>query len=299
MLDTLLVTGITGSLGRAVIANSRWPGRIRGLSRDEQKQDKMRPLAEQLGLQLVLGDVRDLNKCRMVTRNVAAVIHTAALKIIPNSAYNPDEVIRTNALGTENVLRAAIENKVPKVIVVSTDKACWPSTLYGATKLCQEALAVEMNGWSPDTNISVVRYGNVKNSRGSFTHQLENPDSVLKITDPECTRFWIELEDAVAFIVDCMDKMIGGEIFVPRMRSKRLGDMIPPGAQFEVVGLRKTEKLHEWCVAPHELPHTDVTPYSFVVRPWPHQGTLGEATPYASNSPEEWGSENRNPDRES
>jgi len=288
----LLITGGTGSLGTALIAGSSYKGRIRSLSRDEQKIEKLRTsLDPMMGVQLVMGDVRDMEKMLFATRNVDTIVHAAALKVIPSANYNLDEHIKTNVTGTWNVIQAAILNGVSKILYVSTDKACEPSTTYGATKMLSEQLCVLANSWSETTDIACVRYGNVVDSRGSFTHRLKasNRDEVLPITDPDCTRFWITLDMAVKFVDFALGEMQGGEIFVPRLKGVRLGDMIPEGVQTKVVGLRGPEKVHEVLVGAHEIRHTDVYDEHMVIRPWPHQGNCLERTVYRSNGDENWG----------
>jgi UDP-N-acetylglucosamine 4,6-dehydratase len=289
----LLLTGGTGSLGRAYLEFSKYNGRIRILSRDEQKQEKLRGAVGDGPIQLILGDVRDPEKVARAMQGVERVLHAAALKIIPNGAYNPDEFIKTNIQGTANVIHAAQMAGVKEMIFVSTDKGCEPTNFYGATKMVGEHLCVEANRWS-ETNVSVVRYGNVWGSRGSFVNTLDRlePKEVVKVTDPECTRFWITKEAAVRFIDLCFDEMEGGEIFVPRLPSKRLGDMIPDGQPIEIIGMRNAgEKLHETLVGADELRRTECKGEYFVIRPWPYQGNCVEQVPYRSDSHEDWGSD--------
>lgn len=292
----LLLTGGTGSLGRSYVATGLHNGKIRVYSRDEQKQDSLRKiLSPSANVQLILGDIRDRDKLARAMMGCTHVLHTAALKVIPNAAYNPDEFIKTNIMGTMNVLEVAIQQGVEKVIVVSTDKACEPVNLYGATKMVAEHLAIEANRWS-STKISVVRYGNVMNSRGSFTNTIQKaePGAVLQITDPECTRFWITLQMAVKFIDMAFMDMQGGEVFVPRLPSQRLGDMIPDGHQIEIVGLRQSglsfEKLAETLITTHEIPHTTCFDGYFVIRP-DGPGDCVEQAPYRSDSDPGWGSD--------
>jgi len=223
----------------------------------------------------------------MALRGVHTVIHAAALKIIPNGGYNPDEVVQTNIIGTLNVIQESILAGVQRVLVVSTDKGVAPTTLYGATKLCAEHFAMQLNDWSEGTAVSAVRYGNVVDSRGSFTLRLaawQPGDPPLPITDPLCTRFWITQRQAVALIDLALTKMQGGEIFVPKLPSKRLIDMIPEGARYEIQGLRNTEKRHEVLIGEHELPHTDEYPSHFVVRYPPYRGVNTLTGPYCSGT---------------
>ncbi len=290
----LLLTGGTGTLGRAYLAHSKYEGRIRILSRDEQKQEAMRQAyTDDTGVQLILGDVRDPEKLERAMQGVSRVLHAAALKVIPNGSYNPDEFVKTNITGTMNVIHAAQKAGVEKLIFVSTDKACDPTNLYGACKMVGEHLAVEANKWSP-TRISCVRYGNVQNSRGSFTNTLAKleKNEVVKVTDPDCTRFWITQQAAVGFIDMVFDEMEGGEIFVPRLPSTRIGDMIPDGQPFEVIGLRGAgEKVHESLIGSSELGRTECKGEYFVVRTPPYRGNCLEKFPYRSDSDEGWGSD--------
>jgi len=280
----LLLTGGTGSLGTAYLTYGDWDGRIIVFSRDEQKQHVLRNM-NLPNVRLILGDIRDRDKLRMALRDVDTVIHCAALKIIPDGGYNPDEVIKTNILGTSNVIQEAILAGVRRVLVVSTDKGVLPTTLYGATKLCAEHLAYQLNDWSRGTRVAAVRYGNVVDSRGSFTLALASwkpGDAPLRITDPNCTRFWITQRQAVALVDLALEKMEGGEVFVPKLPTKTLGEMIPEGARYEVTGLRATEKRHETLIGEHELPHTDEHATYFVVRYPPYEGRNSLTGPYCS-----------------
>jgi len=289
----LLLTGGTGSLGRAFLTYTDYEGRIRILSRDEQKQDAMRrALPPESGVQFVLGDVRDPEKLTRAMQGIETVIHAAALKIIPNGSYNPDEFIKTNIVGTANVFHAAIAAKVKRVLFISTDKGVEPTTLYGGTKLIGEHLAVQANRWS-ETTISAVRYGNVEHSRGSFLTRIRElePGEVLPVTDPDSTRFWITLEAAVKFIDFVLEEMKGGEIFVPRLPARRLGDLIPDGTEVELIGLRWTERKHETLIGEDELRRTDSHGHYFVIHPDPYRGNLVERVPWRSDGRADWGSD--------
>lgn len=280
----LLLTGGTGTLGIAYLTFGDWNGRIVVLSRDEQKQHALRNM-NLPDVRLILGDIRDRDKLRMVMRDVDTVIHCAALKIIPDGGYNPDEVIKTNILGTSNVIQEAILAGVQRVLVVSTDKGVSPTTLYGATKLCAEHLAYQLNDWSRGTRVAAVRYGNVMDSRGAFTLALaawRPGDAPLRITDPDCTRFWITQRQAVAMVDLALEKMEGGEVFVPKLPSKTLLEMIPEGARYEVTGLRASEKRHETLIGAHEIPHTDEHATYFIVRYPPYKGRNSLTGPYRS-----------------
>src|SRR5665213_12506 len=261
--NSILVTGGTGSFGRALV---KWlltrtaVQRIVIFSRDEQKQDEM---ARELKitspsdferLRFFIGDVRDVSRLELAMRAIDIVVHAAALKIIPTAEYNPFECILTNVHGAENVVKAALRNNVKKVIALSTDKAANPINLYGASKLASDKIMVAANNLSGHigTKFSVVRYGNVIGSRGSvvplFEELLKRGAKALPITDPRMTRFWITLEQGVAFVLSSLALMDGGEIFVPKIPSMRIMDLartIAPNVPHEVVGIRAGEKLHE------------------------------------------------------
>lgn len=291
----LLITGGTGTLGLAVAGRIDWDGPIRILSRDEQKQQKLRDVAP-AQIRLILGDIRDPGKLAMAFRGVDTVIHCAALKIVPNACYNPDEIVWTNAIGTLNVCRAAIEAGVRRVIVISSDKAVEPTTLYGATKMCGEHIAIQANNWSSQTNISVVRLGNIEASRGSITEwmaDLARQGKTIPITHEGMTRFWISQEAAVKFIEIVLDEMVGGEIFVPKLSSTFIVDMIPKDAEYRVIGLRQTERLYEPLVGQRELEHTDEYPTYFVIRPYPYQGNTDRKEAFRSDCLEALGHRDR------
>jgi UDP-N-acetylglucosamine 4,6-dehydratase len=257
---SILITGGTGSFGRRAVKKilQAWkPERMVVYSRDEFKQYTMQ---EELSprechaLRYFLGDVRDRERLSMAMRNIDYVIHAAALKQVPAAEYNPMECIKTNVLGASNVIHAAIENKVKKVVALSTDKAANPINLYGATKLCADKLFVAGNnlaGKGP-TRFSVVRYGNVMGSRGSviplFQKLAAEQAPFLPVTDPEMTRFWITLDQGVDFVLKAFHRMWGGEIFVPKIPSARITDLaraIAPEIPLKIVGIRPGEKLHE------------------------------------------------------
>lgn len=260
-----LVTGGTGTLGQALVARllEASPGAsVRVFSRDELKQEEMsRAFAEsQDRLHFVLGDVRDLDRIRWATKGVDQVFHAAAIKQVAACERNPREAVLTNVIGSQNVIDAALEAEVPRVLAVSTDKAVNPISIYGATKLCAEKLFVQANcypGRERPTIFSVVRYGNVVGSRGSviplFLDQAKT--GRLTITDPRMTRFWITIDAASRFVLRCMEELKGGEIFVPKIPSVRVVDLaavIAPGAKLEQVGIRPGEKLHECLITEDE-----------------------------------------------
>jgi len=289
----LLLTGGTGTFGHAFLRYSTLPwDRIYIYSRDEQKQYAMRQL-DLPNVRCIMGDVRDEAKLRQVMRRCDVVVHAAANKIVPSGAWNPDEMILTNVIGTMNVIRAAVEAGVKKVVVLSTDKCVESTTLYGATKFCQEQLALQANNYaSPETAISVVRYGNVLGSRGSFSNIVDecvergNP---IPITDLEMTRFWISQHAAAMFVDQVITNMDGGEIWVPKLPSTKITDLVPVGHPVTVVGMRPTEKLHETLVAEFELPWTDEFREHFVIHYHPYQGNTTRVEPYRSDSYEALG----------
>ena len=258
--QTVLITGGTGSFGKAMIRTllaSSPPKKLIVFSRDELKQYEMRTEGfDHPSLRYFIGDVRDRNRLYRAFDGVDVVVHTAALKQVPAAEYNPMEVVKTNILGTANIIDAAIDKEVKKVIALSTDKAANPINLYGATKLCADKLFVAGNHYSGyhRTRFSVVRYGNVVGSRGSviplFLKQKET--GALSITDPRMTRFWITLEQGVRFVMRCLARMHGGEIFVPKIPSMNIIDLacaVAPGCRTEVVGIRPGEKLHEVLIS--------------------------------------------------
>jgi UDP-N-acetylglucosamine 4,6-dehydratase len=256
----ILVTGGTGSFGQAFVKellNLANPSRLVIYSRDEQKhfdmEQRLNP-SDHPCLRYFVGDVRDLGRLKRAMVGIDYVIHAAALKHVPIAEYNPIEAIKTNIIGGENVINAAIETGVRKVIALSTDKAANPINLYGATKLCSDKLFVAANNFAGGeaAAFSVVRYGNVLGSRGSvvplFRRLVEEKRPALPITDPRMTRFWITLRQGVHFVLNCMADMRGGEIFVPRIPSMKLTDLIDviaPGYPTRVTGIRPGEKLHE------------------------------------------------------
>jgi UDP-N-acetylglucosamine 4,6-dehydratase len=259
----VLVTGGTGSFGRTFVRrlmSGRPPRRVVVFSRDEQKQDVMaRELRAQFPsaferLRFFIGDVRDTSRLELAMRDIDVVVHAAALKIVPTAEYNPFECILTNVHGAENVVKAALRTGVEKVISLSTDKAANPINLYGASKLAADKIMIAANNLvgESDIHFAVVRYGNVIGSRGSvvplFDELSRNGGKTLPITDPRMTRFWITLDQGVAFVHSSIALMRGGEIFVPKIPSMRIIDLaraMAPHLRHEVVGIRPGEKLHE------------------------------------------------------
>lgn len=257
----ILITGGTGSFGKkctGIILKKYKPKKIIIFSRDELKQFEMSQVFsvnQYPCIRYFIGDVRDKERLYRAFHGVDYVIHAAALKQVPAAEYNPFEAVKTNILGAENIINVAIDQGVKKVIALSTDKAANPINLYGATKLCSDKLFIAGNSYvgRDDTIFSVVRYGNVVGSRGSvipFFLKLKQT-GVLPITDPRMTRFWITLEQGVNFVLDCIDRMVGGELFVPKIPSMNIMDLakaIAPECKTEVVGIRPGEKLHEVMV---------------------------------------------------
>lgn len=256
---TILITGGTGSFGKEFVRTilAKWP-KVHKLiiySRDEQKQFNMAheyPAYEYPALRFFIGDVRDLERMKRACQGVDVIIHAAAMKHVPIAEYNPDECIKTNIGGAENVIKAAIECGVKKVVALSTDKACAPINLYGATKLTSDKLFIAANNIKGDRDLmfSVVRYGNVMGSNGSvmpfFMQKMK--DGYLPITDPNMTRFNISLNEGVDMVLHALDTAWGGELFVPKIPSYKITDVasaIAPNCEQRVVGIRPGEKVHE------------------------------------------------------
>lgn len=263
---TILITGGTGSFGRKFVEitlKKYRPKKLIIFSRDELKQFEMRKQFDVPCLRYFIGDVRDKERLHRAFHGVDIVVHAAALKQVPALEYNPFEAIKTNVLGAENIINVAIDNKVKRVIALSSDKAVNPINLYGASKLCADKLFVAANSYSGDaeTKFSVVRYGNVFNSRGSVIplFKEQKRTGCLTITDKRMTRFWITLEQGVDFVLNCLKIMQGGEIFVPKVPSMRLLELaktIAPDCRYKFVGIRPGEKLHEILVPEDESHNT-------------------------------------------
>ena len=276
---SILITGGTGSFGRAFVKTlleQHSPRRVVVFSRDELKQFEMQQDLSGPQMRYFIGDVRDADRLRQAMRGVDIVIHAAALKQVPAAEYNPMECIKTNVGGAQNVIAAAIDNEVAQVVALSTDKAANPINLYGATKLVSDKLFVAANNVSGGhrTRFAVVRYGNVVGSRGSvvpfFRKLMAEGARELPITDLRMTRFWITLEQGVAFVVRSLQRMHGGEVFVPKIPSARITDLaaaIAPGLATRVVGIRPGEKLHE-IMCPSDDSHLTLEfEDHFVIRP--------------------------------
>tara|TARA_B100000131_G_C18111831_1_gene609881 strand:- start:957 stop:1958 length:1002 start_codon:yes stop_codon:yes gene_type:complete len=276
---TILVTGGTGSFGQKLIEtiiNKYKAKKIIVYSRDEMKQYLMQQKwPDDNGvMRYFLGDVRDKTRLSRAMDGVDIVIHAAALKQVPATEYNPFEAVKTNVLGAQNVIDAAFENNVKKVIALSTDKAAAPINLYGATKLTSDKLFTTANNYRGKQNIkfSVVRYGNVMGSRGSvIPFFLKNKDKgILPITDERMTRFSITLSEGVEFVISCLELMWGGEIFVPKIPSYRITDVanaIVPNAKFEIIGIRPGEKIHEEMITASDSINTIEYGNYFVIVP--------------------------------
>jgi UDP-N-acetylglucosamine 4,6-dehydratase len=276
---SILITGGTGSFGHQFIETllARYtPSRIVVFSRDELKQFEMQQRFPQSLMRFFLGDVRDVTRLRQAMRGIDYVVHAAALKQVPAAEYNPMECIKTNIHGAENVIAAALDNEVQRVIALSTDKAANPANLYGATKLASDKLFVAANNIAGGhaTRFSVVRYGNVVGSRGSvvpvFKQLLAKGEKELPVTDARMTRFWITLEQGIEFVIRSFERMYGGEIFVPKIPSMRILDLVEslaPGMPIRSIGIRPGEKLHE-IMCPADDSHLTLEfADHFVIRP--------------------------------
>jgi UDP-N-acetylglucosamine 4,6-dehydratase len=310
----IMVTGGTGSFGQAFVRRVSELvefERIIVFSRDELKQYEMEQSfpADKLGrMRFFIGDVRDLPRLDMAMRDVDYVIHAAALKQVPAAEYNPFECIRTNVFGAENVVQAAIRNRVKRVIALSTDKASNPINLYGASKLASDKIFVAANHLSGMTKVrfAVVRYGNVVGSRGSvvplFRRLIAEGADSLPITDKRMTRFWITLRDGVDFVLSCLQMTRGGEIFVPKIPSMNIVDLartMAPDVPHRIVGIRPGEKLHETMVTEGDARNTVEMTDRYIIEPafaWWDRTTFEGAGAkrvtddfrYASDTNSEW-----------
>ena len=277
---TILITGGTGSFGKKcteTILRRYRPGRLIIFSRDELKQFEMaQTFSPQTYpcMRYFIGDVRDRDRLSRAFRGVDYIIHAAALKQVPAAEYNPFEAVKTNILGAENIINVAIDERVKRVIALSTDKAANPINLYGATKLCSDKLFTAGNAYvgQKETCFSVVRYGNVVGSRGSVIPFFlkKRAEGLLPITDPRMTRFWITLQRGVDFVLSCFDRMVGGEVFVPKIPSMTLMDLaraVAPDCRTEIVGIRPGEKLHEVMVPRDDARNTVEFPDHYVIKP--------------------------------
>ena len=305
----VLVTGGTGSFGKKfiqVMLKENPPAKMIVYSRDEQKQHEMRQNGfDHPNLRYFIGDVRDYPRMRRAFEGVDYVVHAAALKQVPACEYNPMEAIKTNILGSSNVIDAALDANVEKVIALSTDKAVNPINLYGATKLAAEKMFVQSNAYAGGrkTRFSCVRYGNVVGSRGSvvplFIQQREG--GTITITDERMTRFWISLDHGVHFVIRCLEQMHGGEVFVPKIPSMTVADLakaVAPEARINVIGIRPGEKLHEVLISEDEARSVIEMDDMYVVQPaealwfgheWAIIGKqISDEFRYASNTNSDW-----------
>jgi UDP-N-acetylglucosamine 4,6-dehydratase len=256
---TVLVTGGTGSFGQKfteIVLKKHDPRKLIIFSRDEMKQYEMAKVYNDSRIRYFIGDVRDPVRLNRAFKGVDIVVHAAAIKIVPTAEYNPFEAVNTNILGAENVINAAIDSGVSRVIALSTDKAVNPVNLYGATKLCAEKMFVAANNYvgKAETRFSVVRYGNVFGSRGSVIPFFKEcaKTGVIPITDERMTRFWITLEQGVGLVLSSLAEMQGGEAFIPKIPSMKIVDLaqaVAPQCKIKVIGIRPGEKLHETLLA--------------------------------------------------
>jgi UDP-N-acetylglucosamine 4,6-dehydratase len=305
---SILVTGGTGSFGKRFIATALErlkPKRLVVFSRDELKQFEMQQRIDAPNLRYFIGDVRDEARLHRAFEGIDVVVHAAALKQVPAAEYNPFEAIKTNVIGAENIINAAIDHGVERTVALSTDKAANPINTYGATKLCSDKLFIAGNVYAGarSTRFSVVRYGNVVGSRGSVIPFFMNrkKTGTLPITDPRMTRFWITLQQGVDFVIDCLEHMYGGELYVPKIPSMNIMDLanaIAPECKHEVVGIRPGEKLHEVMVTEDDarqtvelddryvvLPQFD---YSWIPKAYGNTKRCAEGFRYASDTNDRW-----------
>ncbi|MFB3917615.1 MAG: UDP-N-acetylglucosamine 4,6-dehydratase (inverting) [Terriglobales bacterium] len=305
---SILITGGTGSFGRKfteIAVRELHPKRLVIMSRDELKQHEMRTAGfDHPCLRYFIGDVRDWDRLRRAMKGINIVVHAAALKQVPACEYNPIEAVATNVMGAKNVIDAALDVGVEKVLALSTDKAVNPINLYGATKLVMEKLFVQANAYrgTGATRFACVRYGNVVGSRGSVIplFRAQRASGRLTVTDPRMTRFWITLEQGVRFVINALRIMHGGEVFVPKIPSMNIMDLasaIAPGCSVSEVGIRPGEKLHEVLVSEDEARHAVALDHMFVIRPvhpWWNNANWSEATPlpegfrYTSDRNDQW-----------
>lgn len=302
---SVLVTGGTGSFGKKFITRALQEGvkKIIVFSRDELKQYEMAQQFTDSRIRFFIGDVRDKDRLYRAFDGVDIVIHAAAMKHVGACEYNPFEAVKTNINGAQNVIEAAIDRGVEKVIALSTDKAASPVNLYGATKLASDKLFVAANSYVGDkkTRFSVVRYGNVVGSRGSVVpfFQKMKETGRLPVTDPRMTRFWITLDQGVQFVLDNLERMRGGEIFVPKIPSMNIMDLakaICPECEIDIIGIRPGEKLHEAMIMEDDARHTREFDTYYVIQPefpwWNQEVNAGKKLPggfsYMSDTNEEW-----------
>ncbi len=304
---SILLTGGTGSFGRAFteyVLKYNPPKKLIIFSRDELKQHEMRQeFGEADPLRYFIGDVRDRDRLHRAMTGVDVVIHAAALKHVPACEYNPFEAVQTNIIGAENIINAAIDAGVKKIVALSTDKAVNPVNLYGATKLVAEKIFVQGNAYvgTAGTRICCVRYGNVIGSRGSIVplFRKQRVTGRITVTDPRMTRFWISLDGGVKLVLKAMEEMCGGEVFIPKIPSMKIMDLaeaVAPECKIDVVGIRPGEKLHEVLISQDESRHAVDCGDVFVIEPeaasWTYnkrKGTpLMDGFRYSSDENKEW-----------
>ena len=309
--QVVLVTGGTGSFGRTFTERVLSKYRLKKLiifSRDELKQHEMRQIWDDASarwpIRYFIGDVRDKERLYRAMDGVDIVVHAAALKQVPACEYNPFEAVQTNIMGAKNVIDAAIDQGVKKVLALSTDKAVNPVNLYGATKLCAEKMFIQANAYSgaSDCRFSCCRYGNVVGSRGSVVPMFLGQKKLgwITVTDARMTRFWITLDQGVDFVIRCLDGLHGGEVFVPKIPSMNIMDLakaVAPGCEIRYVGIRPGEKLHEVLVSEDEGRQALDLPDMYIVRPahpWWGMENWAEAKPvpdgfrFASDTNDRW-----------
>ena len=303
----ILLTGGTGSFGNKfteIVLKKHDPEAVRIFSRGEKKQLDMSNRFNDNRLRFFIGDVRDKDRIHRAMTDVDIVVHAAALKQVPACEYNPIEAVRTNVDGTINVIDAAIDNGIDRVMAISTDKAVHPVNLYGATKMTAEKLFIQGNSYSGkiETKFSCVRYGNVIGSRGSVVPLFmeQKKKGVITITDEKMTRFWIKIDQGVEFVMDCINKMKGGEIFIPKIPSMKVIDLaeaIAPEVEKKIIGIRPGEKVHEILLTEDEAEHSKEFSDSFVIEPehsfWNADNLKGgkplpEGFRYSSDKNDKW-----------
>lgn len=307
--SVILVTGGTGSFGRKfveVVLNKHRPRKLIVFSRDELKQLEMRrdfPDGKDSPMRYFIGDVRDRDRLHRAMSGVDVVVHAAALKQVPSCEYNPFEAVKTNVMGAQNVIDAAIDAGVKRVLALSTDKAVNPINIYGATKLCAEKLFVHGNFYSTETGsrFACCRYGNVVGSRGSVVPIFleQGPNGLITVTDERMTRFWLTLEQGVDFVIRSLQLMRGGEVFVPKIPSMKITDLanaVAPGARIRFVGIRPGEKIHEVLLSEDEARTAVELDDMYVIRPpeslkrldWPGARSLPDGFRYTSETNSQW-----------
>jgi len=307
---SVLITGGTGSFGKKfteIMLNEYHPKKIIIFSRDELKQHEMRrqfPDTPGSPVRYFIGDIRDKDRLNRAFRGVDIVVHAAALKQVPACEYNPFEAVLTNIIGSKNIIDAAIDQGVQKVLAISTDKAVNPINLYGATKLCAEKLFISGNAYSRENGpfFSCTRYGNVVGSRGSVIPVFleQQKQGKITITDPRMTRFWITLDQGVHFVIRSIEEMHGGEIFIPKIPSMNIMDLakaIAPDCKTDIIGIRPGEKIHETLISPDESYQARMFEDKYIIlpaHPWWHESNwskgkqLPEGFSYTSDKNEHW-----------